>query len=344
MSTFITRNKQDWDELEGLVRRARKSVRKLSYEELNRLDVLYRRATMHLAQAASRSGDRQLVGYLNGLTASAHSLIYVPPRRSVFAGVIGFLATGFARSIARNLRLHAASAGLLIGGALLSWQLCRNDVLAAYALSMPGDVRQPGSTREQLEAVLQSGRDQGGGAKFLFASFLFQHNLKIGMKAMAAGVLAGVPTIVLMIYNGMIIGSFIAMHDEAGVSAEAWAWILPHGVTELGAIVLCGGAGLMLGRAVVRPGPTSRADSLLQAGRETARTCAGVAVMLLIAAAIESYLRQSHLSTAARFWFAGGSAVFWALYIGYGIVLERRSQQPQRLGQTTDLRVSIGEK
>ncbi|MFO1094139.1 MAG: stage II sporulation protein M [Planctomycetaceae bacterium] len=324
MSGFVERNKQDWNELEALVRRARRSLRSLSYEELNRLDVLYRRATLHLAQAATRSGDRQLIEYLNGLTAAAHSLIYLPPRRSLLGGSGQFLVEGFARSIARNLRFHALSAALLLGGALLAFYLCQHDVLAAYALSMPGDERQPGATREQLEAVLRHGRDQAGGEKFAFASFLFQNNLKVGMLCIASGVLAGVPTIVLMLYNGMMIGAFISVHYQAGISAEVWAWILPHGVTEIGAIILCGGVGLMLGRSVVRPGQISRADSLRLAGREAARTCAGVAVMLLLAAVIESYLRQSHLSTAARFWFAGGSAGFWALYIVWGVVRERQ--------------------
>lgn len=327
MSSFVARHKRDWEELEDLVRKARRSLRRLSFDELNRLDVLYRRATIHLAQVATRSRDQQLVGYLNGLTAAAHSLIYLPPRRSVLAGAGRFLTEGFARSIARHLRLHALSAALLLGGALLAWYLSMTDTLAAYALSMPGDVRQPGSTREQLEAVLRHGRDEQGGMKFLFASFLFQNNLKVGMRAIAAGLLAGVPTIVLMIYNGMILGWFIAIHQQAGVSAEAWAWILPHGVTEIGAIILCGGVGLMLGRAVVRPGRTSRADSLRQAGREAARTCAGVAVMLVFAAVIESYLRQSHLSTAARFCFAGGTAVFWTAYIGFGVLRERAARR-----------------
>jgi uncharacterized membrane protein SpoIIM required for sporulation len=326
MSSFVARNKQDWQELETLVQRARKSLRSLSYDDLHRLDVLYRRTTIHLAQAATRSSDRQLVSYLNGLTAAAHSLIYLPPRKSMLAGAGRFFVEGFARSIARNLRWHAISAALLIGGAVLAWYLSSTDVLAAYALSMPGDIRQPGASREQLEFILRHGRDQSGGDKFQFASFLFQHNLKVGMLSMAAGVLAGVPTILLMIYNGMMIGSFISIHERAGVSAEAWAWILPHGVTEIGAIILCGGVGLLLGRAVVRPGALSRADSLRRAGREAAQTCAGVAVMLVLAAIIESYLRQSHLSTAARFWFAGGSAVFWTLYILYGVVRERADQ------------------
>lgn len=324
MSSFIARNKPDWDELERLVQRARRSLRSLSTEELQRLDLLYRRATIHLARAATRTTDQQLISYLNGLTAAAHSLIYLPPRRSAFAGAMRFLTEGFARSIARNLRLHAISAGLLAAGALLAYYLSVTDPMAAYALSMPGDPRQPGATREQLEEILRSGRDQGGGEKFAFASFLFQHNLKVGMLSMAAGVLAGVPTIILMIYNGMILGSFIAVHQQAGVGAEAWAWILPHGVTEIGAIILCGGVGLMLGQSVVRPGLVSRADSLRLAGKEAARTVAGVGLMLVAAAIIESYLRQSHLSTTARLSFAAASAVFWTVYITYGWLRERQ--------------------
>jgi uncharacterized membrane protein SpoIIM required for sporulation len=328
MSSFIARNKPDWDELERLVRKGRASINSLSPDELGRLDVLYRRATIHLARAATRTTDRQLVSYLNGLTAAAHSLIYLPPKRSMFAGGVRFLMEGFARSIARNLRLHVASAGLLVGGALLAYFLSTTDVMAAYALSMPGDPRQPGATREQLEEVLRGGRDHGGGIKFLFASFLFQHNFKVGLAAMALGVLAGVPTILLMIYNGMILGSFVAVHYQAGITWEMWAWILPHGVTELGAIVLCGGVGLMLGRAVVRPGELSRGDSLRQAGLEAGRTAVGVGLMLVAAAIIESYVRQSHLSTAARLSFAAGSAVFWGLYVAFGVVRERSGAGP----------------
>lgn len=323
MPDFLTRNKPDWDELERLVKQARRSLRKMSPEDLSRLDVLYRRTTIYLARAATRSTDRQLIAYLNGLTAAAHSLIYLPPRRSMFAGAAKFLVEGFARAVARQWRLHTISGALLLGGALVAYYLSMHDVMAAYALSMPGDPRQPGATREQLEEVLRHGRDGGTGGKFLFASFLFQHNLKVGMIAMAAGVLAAVPTVLLMLINGMLLGTFVAVHHRAGITWEMWAWILPHGVTELGAIVLCGGVGLMLGRAVVRPGELSRGDSLRLAGIEAGRTCLGVAIMLVAAAVIESYVRQSNLSTAARLTFAAGTAVFWGLYFAYGYVRER---------------------
>lgn len=327
MSDFISRNKRDWDELEALVKQARKSIRSMGPQQRSRLDVLYRRTTVHLSQVSTRTTDSQLIAYLNGLTAAAHSLIYLPPKQSMWRGVVRFFYEGFARLIARNWRYHAVSLLLVLGGAVLAYFASLHDMLAAYALSMPGDARQPGSTRDQLLEVLRHGRDDNGGYKFLFASFLFSHNLKVGFLAMATGVLAGIPTTLLMVYNGMILGSFVAVHHRAGIDAEMWAWILPHGVTEIGAIVLCGGIGLSLGRAVIAPGPVARMESMRRAGIEAGLTCIGVAMMLVLAAVIESYLRQSHLSTSARLLFAAATAVFWVLYITHGLLRERAARR-----------------
>jgi uncharacterized membrane protein SpoIIM required for sporulation len=231
---------------------------------------------------------------------------------------------GFARQIARCWRYHAVSAILLIGGGCLAYFAAMNDPLAAYALLPPGDSRLPGSTQEQLLDVLRSGRDTGSGHKFLFASFLFSHNLKVGILAMGTGVLAAIPTALLMVYNGMLLGAFTAIHHDAGIYTEFWAWILPHGITELGAIILCGGLGLRLGKGVISPGLITRAESLRRAGIEAGTTCIGVGGMLVLAAGIESYLRQSHLSTTARLWFATGTAIFWILFIAHGVVRERQ--------------------
>jgi uncharacterized membrane protein SpoIIM required for sporulation len=150
----------------------------------------------------------------------------------------------------------------------------------------------------------------------------------VGILALATGVLAAVPTIVLMLVNGMILGVFAAIHQEAGIYSEMWAWILPHGITEIGAIILCGGVGLMFGKAVVRPGAMSRDEALLQAGREAALVCCGVAGMLVLAALIESYIRQSNLSTGARLTFAASTALFWAAYIANGMYREYFAGRP----------------
>ena len=99
MGDFVTRNKPDWDELERLLARAGRSVRHLLPEDLNRLDVLYRRVAIHLAQVRTRTRDERLAVYLNGLAAAAHSVIYLPPRQSIFDKIVSFAAYGFARTI-----------------------------------------------------------------------------------------------------------------------------------------------------------------------------------------------------------------------------------------------------
>jgi uncharacterized membrane protein SpoIIM required for sporulation len=326
MSTFVARHKQDWDELEALVRRARKWTRPLSSSERERLDTLYRRTTVHLARVSTRTSDQALLDYLNRLTAAAHSVIYLPPRQSLISRVGKFAAQDFPRAIARHWRPHLVSAALLVSGALVGYFAAVSDPVLCHALWPSNDPRQPGASPEQLVSHLRHGRDDSSGIKFLFSSFLFQHNLTVALIALATGVLAAVPTVFLMIFNGMLLGVFAAIHHQAGITTEMWAWLLPHGITELGAIALCGGVGLMLGRAVVSPGEMSRTKSLRQAGREAAIICLGAAGMLVAAALIESYIRQSTWSSTARLAFAASTAFFWITYIVLGFYLERQQR------------------
>lgn len=59
---------------------------------------------------------------------------------------------------------------------------------------------------------------------------------------------------------------------------------------------------------------------------------AGVAGMLVVAAMVESYLRQSHLSSLARLAFAAASAVFWILYFAHGRIRLTAAQRAARSG------------
>ena len=149
-----------------------------------------------------------------------------------------FVIDGFARSIARTWRYHAASAALLLGGA----------VVAYFAASQrhAGGLRSfdagrfagcPVPRPSNCAACSRRAASMEGGVKFFFASFLFAHNLKVGLMSLCIGVLAGVPTIFLLLYNGMLLGAFTALHHRAGIYADYWAWILPHGITEISAIV-----------------------------------------------------------------------------------------------------------
>ncbi len=327
MSEFLSRRKQEWKELEDLVAKTSRwgGVRRMTPEELNRLDILYRRTTVDLAQVRSRLRDPQLQLYLNSLLASAHCILYLPQRDALGKRAIKFVFGGFARCIARGWKFHLLSFLLMLGGVLAGYKASVSDPAATYALMPESEIRRLGAGREQLVEFLRSGREQSDGSKSFFAAFLFTNNFRVGMLSLASGVLAAIPTVLLIFYNGMILGVFTAVHHLNGIYAEYWAWVLPHGVTELGAIVLSGGAGLQLGKAVISPGRYSRTHSLILAGREAFGIVMGVGGMLLIAAIIESFVRQSYLTTTQRLIFAGATAIFWASYIFIGFILQKRA-------------------
>lgn len=328
MTDFILRRKQEWSELEKLVRRAsgwRNRLVGFSPNELNRLDVLYRRATVDLAQVASRTEDRHLQQYLNQLVASAHAIIYVPQREPLGRRAGLFIIDGFARCVARQWRYHFVSFLLLMAGVMAGYEASMTDPAATYALMPDQEVRRLGSGHDQLLEALRSGREQGNDTKAFFATYLFNNNFRVGMLALASGILAGIPTILLTVYNGMIMGVFTAVHHSNGLFVEYWAWILPHGITEMGAIILCGGMGLCLGRSLICPGRYSRMQSLNLAGKEAFRTVLGCGIMLVFAALIESFLRQSNLGDSERLIFAASTFLFWALYFVWGSFRERRA-------------------
>lgn len=330
MADYLARNRKDWEELDSLVKRTRRWVGDLAPEDLSRLDILYRRTVVHLAQASSRTTDKALIQYLNDLTAAAHSVIYLPPRRRFPTKIGHFLAQDFGRAVARTWRYHAVAAALVALGGVLGYYVSMTDLTAAYAILPAGEMRLAGATREQLEEMLRSGRDKGSGTKFAFSSFLFTNNLRVGLMALATGILAAIPTVILLIFNGMILGAMTAVHHKAGIYGEWWAWVLPHGVTELTAIALAGGVGLMIGRAVISPGLRSRGESLRRAGSESLRVIGGVAIMLVLAAIIESYVRQSNWSNVPRFALAGLTAVFWIGYFALGALLESKARREQQ--------------
>src|SRR5262245_38408911 len=166
MSAFVTRYKKDWEELDGLVRRAQSWASPLTSVERERLDELYRRTTVHLARVSTRSSDQALVDYLNRLTAAAHSVIYLPSQESTIARVGKFASEGFGRAIARSWRQQLLSLLLVVGGGLLGYFAATSDPELAHALWPSVDERQPGSTPEQLLHHLRHGREDSSGAKF----------------------------------------------------------------------------------------------------------------------------------------------------------------------------------
>ena len=315
---FRREREATWRELEALIAEAdRRGLRRLSAEQLARLPHLYRATLSSLSVARSISLDRALTEYLENLVGRAYFVVY-GTRQALRRQLAAFFAWKLPAAI-RRARWHLLVAFLaMLAGAVAAFQLTSSDMDHYYAFV--GDMAQgrtPASSTAELRAGLYDGG--GGGSAFLteFAAHLFSHNARIGILAFSLGFVAGLPTLLLLFYNGLVLGSFAALYHERGLGVDLWGWLLPHGVTELSAVLLCGAAGFLLAHGLVFPGARPRLDSLRERGREAASIVVCAVLMLFAAGLIEGIFRQLVTSIPVRYAVASATAAWWIFYFGF---------------------------
>lgn len=302
-----------WRELEDLLDRVeKKGLRSLSAAELNRLPILYRSATSSLSVAQAISLDKNLLDYLSALVGRAYLSVYSTKRKAAQA-VAEFFTEWFPRTFRRYFLFVAASVALLVLGVLTGYQMTMADPERYY--SFVGEDyasgRNPAASSEELWEVLYG---DGDGWLAAFATFLFTHNAKVGMLCFATGFAAGLPAIYLLFTNGLLLGSMAALYQSRGMGLEFWGWVMPHGVTELGAVCLCGAAGMVLGSSLVFPGRHTRLQNLAIRGREAAILAVGAVALFFLAGLIEGFFRQLVHNLAIRWAVVAVTAVFWTWY------------------------------
>jgi uncharacterized membrane protein SpoIIM required for sporulation len=119
---------------------------------------------------------------------------------------------------------------------------------------------------------------------------IFVNNATISLAAFALGITAGLGTLYLLFSNGLMLGAFLGVFAHHGRLADILGMVAPHGVLEIFAIIVSGGAGLMVGWAIIDPGDRPRGQALAEAAGKAVRLVAGVVAMLALAAAVEGFL------------------------------------------------------
>lgn len=314
---FRRTREEGWRELERLVDRVEKhGIPALSAEELERLPLLYRASLSSLSVARSIALDRNLLLYLESLGFRAFLAVY-GPRIGVFDSLAAFVRRDFPAAV-RSARWHLlVSALALLAGGIAGFMLVSVSEVWFAALVPAGlaDERGPGSTRQELLDGEIFAPWPGALVSFgLAANFLLSHNTLIGIMTFALGIAGGVPTVLLLVYQGLILGAFVALHADRGLAVDFLGWLSIHGVTELAAVALCGAAGLVLADTVLFPGRYGRLDSLALNGRRAAQIAIGAVLLFFIAAILEGGFRQLVASTGLRFAVGGVTGALWLAY------------------------------
>lgn len=319
-STVFRREREaTWARLAQLVDRVeQRGLGSLGAGALAELPALYRATMSSLGAARAISLDRNLLDHLESLAQRAWCAFYAPSR-PWRARLAGFVRTGFPRGVRALAGPLAVSIATLLLGVAIGYAMTRADPEAFYSLvpEAYAQGRHPGTSARELQRVLYDG-PQHGSELAAFASHLITNNAGVGLLTVAVGFLAGLPVLLLLLTNGWILGALAAVYAAKGLGASFWGWVLPHGITELLAVTLCGAAGLALGRALLFPGPRQRRHALAAAGRGAAPVVVGALVLFGVAGLVEGFFRQWVTHDLVRWCVALGSALGWGLYLGRG--------------------------
>ncbi len=304
--SWLKKRQANWEKLESLLALVKKQgLHALNRTELRELGLLYRQAATDLSAVRGDTRSVQQARYLNQLLGRAHNAIYSGQQKSV-AGIWKFFTLEYPGIFRRFLPYTAIATAIFLLGAIAGafFTLSDPDYMREF---LPANLVQSIERHEMWTHSIVSIKPQASSA-------IMTNNLSVSFMTFAAGITAGLGTLYLLFFNGMMLGVIGVACGNYQMSVPLWSFVIPHGVLELPAIFIAGGAGLRLAQALMFPGMLSRRDSLASGGADAVRLLVGVIPMLIVAGSIEGFFSPS--STPAYLKFMAGAALF-TLLIAY---------------------------
>jgi uncharacterized membrane protein SpoIIM required for sporulation len=292
---FLAERRAVWEDLARLLDRA--EVAALSREQMHELVELYRRTCSDLNRARSYTANPEVLGYLNQLTGRAYRFIYRAAHETpIWATFVKLITREIPAAFRRERAAVLFAAAAFLAGTLFGSVAVLIDPANGERL-IPQDFFTE-SPRERVEKIERNEERIDNMEKALvFGASLYTHNIKVAFLAFSLGALTILLGIVILFYNGVILGAVGTMYVLDDVSVFFFAWVGPHGALELPAIIFGGAAGLVVGRALLMPGDLSRGASLRRVLPNVWRMIIGACLVLVLAGLIEGSFSQYSAKT-----------------------------------------------
>ncbi len=298
-STFTARIKK-------LLRTGKRGLKKLSSADMKSLLVDYRRITTDLARAQSMKADQRTLTKLNRMAIGGHNVLYGYVRTGLRFQKLKWFGL-FAQVFRNNIWAVYFSAFLFFCAAVVSCMAVRWNPELAYELVGPDFYEFEPASEEKLHDIPKLVRP-------IAASSILTNNLQVIILAFAFGLTAGLGTIYLLIYNGVHLGSVIGWMSWNGNIRALLGWVMPHGATEISAIIIAGAAGFLLARGILIPGRLKRSAALKMMAKKALVLELGCMAMLVVAGLIEGFVSPSGIGYELRILILAVSILLWVLY------------------------------
>lgn len=311
---WLEKRKPHWSRLESLLNQSAKAgLKSLSRSDLQELSLLYRQTAADLAAIREDPGSVHFARYVNQLLVRAHNTIYSGRKASPKA-VFSFFWQTYP-VVFRRCAMHCLLATVIfaVGGLVGAVLTYRNPEFQRKLLH-PQMVEKIEKHEMWTDSIV--------GVKPLASSGLMTNNMFVGFTTFALGITAGLGTIYELAVNGLMIGVVGMACWLSGMSVQLWSFVAPHGVLELPAIFIAGGAGLRIAQGLLFPGVLPRRDSLTKAGLEAVQLVLGTIPLLIVAGLIEAFVSPTGLAVPLKFSMAA------ALFVLLGVYLFGTSHQP----------------
>jgi uncharacterized membrane protein SpoIIM required for sporulation len=311
---FISSRKNAWQRLEDLLKLLdRASLGRLRKDEVRELGRIYRRTASDLAIARAESRDPRLVNYLNSLVIRAHGRIY---RADAQGGkrIRLFFTRELPQTFRRTWRYTFLSFLVFSIFGVMGFVGTRYDPEFSELIGVSPAFRELYiETKTPWWETLNESNQEG-------ASYIMANNIMVTIYTFAFGAFCGIGTLFYLAYNGANIASVLALTYRAGFGNDLVTFMVAHGVVELSCIFIAGGAGLLIGSAILMPGDLTRADALKTRGMEAIRLMMGVALLLVVAGTIEGFISPAPIDPRIKYSIAAisGIALYaYLLFVGH---------------------------
>ncbi len=130
-----------------------------------------------------------------------------------------------------------------------------------------------------------------GNSFTMFLQIAF-NNIMVELSTFVMGILLSVGSIYQLMNNGIMLGSFQYYFFSRGLGFQSILTVWLHGTLEISAIIIAGGAGLILGNSILFPGTYKRMVSLKKGAKDGLKIAIGIIPIFITAAIFEGFVTR----------------------------------------------------